>query len=239
MDQTIMDRCIARRKFNEFERQEKGINFEESFAPVARIEAIRIFVANAAIRSMTNLPNGHQKVILYFLNGEPQRRVHTVSHQKDLLIRINHIVLQAGKRPSYVDPKPLHMARVGSEVINGTIFMLNTTYVEKSRSRNEDYQGYPVDMLIRWDYGVVMTSRRSTPGSAQVFRDKLVSWSSKKQKCTAISSPEFPLYMRTSRVRLLMLQKQCFNTSRAQEHRCSRHFDKGSNGEWNRGDWEL
>nr|GEZ04307.1 retrovirus-related Pol polyprotein from transposon TNT 1-94 [Tanacetum cinerariifolium] len=29
-------------------RQEEGINFEESFAPVARIEAIRIFIANAA-----------------------------------------------------------------------------------------------------------------------------------------------------------------------------------------------
>nr|GEW64739.1 integrase, catalytic region, zinc finger, CCHC-type, peptidase aspartic, catalytic [Tanacetum cinerariifolium] len=28
-------------------RQEKGIDFEESFAPVARIEAIRIFIANA------------------------------------------------------------------------------------------------------------------------------------------------------------------------------------------------
>ncbi|GKF26870.1 retrovirus-related pol polyprotein from transposon TNT 1-94 [Tanacetum coccineum] len=29
-------------------RQEKGIDFEESFAPVSRIEAIRIFIANAA-----------------------------------------------------------------------------------------------------------------------------------------------------------------------------------------------
>ncbi|GJR50472.1 retrovirus-related pol polyprotein from transposon TNT 1-94 [Tanacetum coccineum] len=33
-------------------RQEKRINFEESFAPVARIEAIRIFVANAANKNM-------------------------------------------------------------------------------------------------------------------------------------------------------------------------------------------
>ncbi|GJV06990.1 retrovirus-related pol polyprotein from transposon TNT 1-94, partial [Tanacetum coccineum] len=29
-------------------RQEEGIDFEESFAPVARIETIRIFIANAA-----------------------------------------------------------------------------------------------------------------------------------------------------------------------------------------------
>ncbi|GJS14427.1 retrovirus-related pol polyprotein from transposon TNT 1-94, partial [Tanacetum coccineum] len=34
-------------------RQEEGINFEESFAPVAPIEAIRIFIANAASKSIT------------------------------------------------------------------------------------------------------------------------------------------------------------------------------------------
>ncbi|GJZ11611.1 retrovirus-related pol polyprotein from transposon TNT 1-94 [Tanacetum coccineum] len=33
--------------------QEEGIDFEESFAPVAKIEAIRIFVANAANKNMT------------------------------------------------------------------------------------------------------------------------------------------------------------------------------------------
>nr|GFB70192.1 retrovirus-related Pol polyprotein from transposon TNT 1-94 [Tanacetum cinerariifolium] len=33
-------------------RQEEGIDFEESFAPVARIEAIRIFITNAASRNM-------------------------------------------------------------------------------------------------------------------------------------------------------------------------------------------
>ncbi|GJV38668.1 retrovirus-related pol polyprotein from transposon TNT 1-94 [Tanacetum coccineum] len=34
-------------------RQEEGIDFEESFAPVARLEAIRIFIANAASKNMT------------------------------------------------------------------------------------------------------------------------------------------------------------------------------------------
>ncbi|GKE67162.1 retrovirus-related pol polyprotein from transposon TNT 1-94, partial [Tanacetum coccineum] len=33
--------------------QEEGIDFEESFAPVARIESIRIFVANVAHKNMT------------------------------------------------------------------------------------------------------------------------------------------------------------------------------------------
>ncbi|GKE04536.1 retrovirus-related pol polyprotein from transposon TNT 1-94 [Tanacetum coccineum] len=34
-------------------RQEEGINFKESFAPVARLEAIRIFVTDAAHKNMT------------------------------------------------------------------------------------------------------------------------------------------------------------------------------------------
>ncbi|GJU98450.1 retrovirus-related pol polyprotein from transposon TNT 1-94 [Tanacetum coccineum] len=34
-------------------RQEVGTNFEESFAPVARLEAIRLFIANAASQNMT------------------------------------------------------------------------------------------------------------------------------------------------------------------------------------------
>ncbi|GKB84104.1 retrovirus-related pol polyprotein from transposon TNT 1-94 [Tanacetum coccineum] len=34
-------------------RQEEGIDFEESFAPVARIEAIRIFIGNVAYKNMS------------------------------------------------------------------------------------------------------------------------------------------------------------------------------------------
>ncbi|GJU02096.1 retrovirus-related pol polyprotein from transposon TNT 1-94 [Tanacetum coccineum] len=47
-------------------RQEKEINFEESFAPVARLEAIRIFLAYAAHKNMTF----YQMVVkTVFLNG--------------------------------------------------------------------------------------------------------------------------------------------------------------------------
>ncbi|GJV43316.1 retrovirus-related pol polyprotein from transposon TNT 1-94 [Tanacetum coccineum] len=48
-------------------RQEEGIDFEESFAPVARIEAIRIFIANAANKNMTIY---QMDVKTAFLNGE-------------------------------------------------------------------------------------------------------------------------------------------------------------------------
>nr|GFB07335.1 retrovirus-related Pol polyprotein from transposon TNT 1-94 [Tanacetum cinerariifolium] len=57
-------------------QQEEGIDFEESFAPVARIEAIRIFIANAASKNMTIY---QMDVKTSFMNGELKEEVY-VSH---------------------------------------------------------------------------------------------------------------------------------------------------------------
>ncbi|GKB30952.1 retrovirus-related pol polyprotein from transposon TNT 1-94 [Tanacetum coccineum] len=54
-------------------RQEEGIDFEESFAPVARIEAIRIFVANAAHKNMTIY---QMDIKTAFLNGDLKEEVY-------------------------------------------------------------------------------------------------------------------------------------------------------------------
>nr|GEV06456.1 retrovirus-related Pol polyprotein from transposon TNT 1-94 [Tanacetum cinerariifolium] len=54
-------------------RQEEGIDFEESFTPVARIEAIRIFIANAASKNMTIY---QMDVKTVFLNGDLKEEVY-------------------------------------------------------------------------------------------------------------------------------------------------------------------
>nr|GEW26411.1 retrovirus-related Pol polyprotein from transposon TNT 1-94 [Tanacetum cinerariifolium] len=54
-------------------RQEEGIDFEESFALVARIEAIRIFIANVASR---NMPIYQMDVKMAFLNSELKEEVY-------------------------------------------------------------------------------------------------------------------------------------------------------------------
>nr|GEU51947.1 retrovirus-related Pol polyprotein from transposon TNT 1-94 [Tanacetum cinerariifolium] len=54
-------------------RKEEGIDFEESFALVARIEAIRIFVANAANKNMMIF---QMVVKMAFLNGELKEEVY-------------------------------------------------------------------------------------------------------------------------------------------------------------------
>ncbi|GKG09514.1 retrovirus-related pol polyprotein from transposon TNT 1-94, partial [Tanacetum coccineum] len=45
-------------------RQEEGLGFEESFASVARLEAIRIFLANAASKNMNSVSNERENCIL-------------------------------------------------------------------------------------------------------------------------------------------------------------------------------
>nr|GEZ36110.1 hypothetical protein [Tanacetum cinerariifolium]GEZ36706.1 hypothetical protein [Tanacetum cinerariifolium] len=54
-------------------RQEAGIDFEESFAPVARLEAIRLFIANAASQNMIIF---QMDVKTAFLNGELNKVVY-------------------------------------------------------------------------------------------------------------------------------------------------------------------
>ncbi|GJR05937.1 retrovirus-related pol polyprotein from transposon TNT 1-94 [Tanacetum coccineum] len=54
-------------------RKEKGIDFEESFAPVAHIEAIRMFIANATSKNMTIYQMDAKTA---FLNGELKEEVY-------------------------------------------------------------------------------------------------------------------------------------------------------------------
>nr|GFB61274.1 hypothetical protein [Tanacetum cinerariifolium] len=54
-------------------RKEEGIDFEESFAPVARIEAIRIFIANATSKKITVY---QMDVKTTFLNGKLKEEVY-------------------------------------------------------------------------------------------------------------------------------------------------------------------
>ncbi|GJR86058.1 hypothetical protein Tco_0210069 [Tanacetum coccineum] len=110
------------------------------------------------------------------------------------------------------------------------------------------------------DHAGCQDTRRSTSGSAQFLGDKLVSWSSKKQKSTAISSTEAEyialsgccsqiLWMRSqltdygfqfNKIPLYCDNKSaialCCNNvqhSRAKAHRYSLPFHKGASGEWN------
>nr|GFC06029.1 retrovirus-related Pol polyprotein from transposon TNT 1-94 [Tanacetum cinerariifolium] len=70
-------------------RQEEGIDFEESFAPVARLEAIRIFLAYAAHKNMVIY---QMDVKTTFLNGNLREDVY-VSQPGGFVdsVNLNHV----------------------------------------------------------------------------------------------------------------------------------------------------
>nr|GEV96600.1 reverse transcriptase domain-containing protein [Tanacetum cinerariifolium] len=85
-------------------KQEEGINFEESFAPVARIEAMRIFVANAANKNMIIFQMG---VNMAFLNGELKEEVY-VSQPKGFVDQDNPSHVYKLKKALYGLKQALH-----------------------------------------------------------------------------------------------------------------------------------
>nr|GEV76051.1 integrase, catalytic region, zinc finger, CCHC-type, peptidase aspartic, catalytic [Tanacetum cinerariifolium] len=100
-------------------RQEEGIDFEESFAPVARLEAIRIFIAYAA----------HMNMVVYqmdvktaFLNG-----LQTSQSPRGIFINQSKYTLESLKKYGFKSCDPV-----------------DTPMVEKSKL-DEDKEGKPVD----------------------------------------------------------------------------------------------
>ncbi|GJW61464.1 retrovirus-related pol polyprotein from transposon TNT 1-94 [Tanacetum coccineum] len=159
-------------------RQEEGIDFKESFAPVARIETIRIFIANAA----------HKNMIIYQMDDNPSH-VHKLKKALYGLKQaprawydmLSSFLISQQFSKGVVDPT-LFTRHAGNDILlySKDTDMLLTAYVDADHAGCQD-------------------TRRSTSGSAQFLGDKLVSWSSKNQKSTAISNYGFkfnkiPLY---------------------------------------------
>ncbi|GJX37133.1 retrovirus-related pol polyprotein from transposon TNT 1-94 [Tanacetum coccineum] len=78
-------------------RQEEGIDFEESFTPAARIEAIRIFVANVVHKNMMIY---QMDVKTPFLNGELKEEVY-VSQPEGFVDQDNPSHVEKLKKPLY------------------------------------------------------------------------------------------------------------------------------------------
>nr|GEV52499.1 retrovirus-related Pol polyprotein from transposon TNT 1-94 [Tanacetum cinerariifolium] len=138
-------------------RHEEGIDFEEPFAPVARIEAIRIFIANATSKNMTIY---QMDVKTVFLNGELKEEVYVCQPE------------------GFVDPEhPTHVYRLKKAL-----------YGLKQAPRA--WHRLPKSTLkhLNGSFGISEEPLIGDFGSAQFPRDKLVSWSSKKQRSTAIST---------------------------------------------------
>ncbi|GJR80297.1 retrovirus-related pol polyprotein from transposon TNT 1-94 [Tanacetum coccineum] len=74
-----------REEIHQFERIDEGIDFEESFALVARLEAVRLFVAYATHKSFLVY---QMDVKTSFLNGPLKEKVYV--NQPDGFVDLHH-----------------------------------------------------------------------------------------------------------------------------------------------------
>nr|GEV50286.1 uncharacterized mitochondrial protein AtMg00810-like [Tanacetum cinerariifolium] len=119
-------------------RQEEGIDFEESFAPVARLEAIRIFLAYAAHKNMVVY---QMDVKIAFLNGNLREEVYM-----SMMGKISFLLgLQISQSPKGIF---INQSKYALESLKKYGFEscdpVDTPMVEKSKL-DEDKEGKTVD----------------------------------------------------------------------------------------------
>ncbi|GJV17595.1 retrovirus-related pol polyprotein from transposon TNT 1-94 [Tanacetum coccineum] len=176
-------------------RQEEGIDFKEPFAPVARLEAIRIFIAYDAHKSFTIY---HMDIKMAFLNGPLKEEVYV--SQPDGLVdpdypeevyRLKKALygLKQALRAWYGELSKLLVHQSPRDIfINQSKYALEI--LKKHGTNKYDSIGTPMATSPKLDADLngCLDTCKSTSGGIHFLRDKLVSWSSKKQDCTAMST---------------------------------------------------
>ncbi|GJT48240.1 retrovirus-related pol polyprotein from transposon TNT 1-94 [Tanacetum coccineum] len=184
-DQTVI--CNKARLVAKGYAQEEGIDFEELFAPVARLEAVRIFISYAAHKSFLIY---QMDVKMEFLNGPLKEKAKYAleilkKHGKE---KCDSLGIPMATKPKLdadlsVKPTEKHLKEVKRifRYLKGTINM-GLGYPKDS--------GFKLTAFSDADYAGCLDTSKSTSGGIQLLGDKLVSLLSKKQDCTAMSSAE-------------------------------------------------
>ncbi|GJV04940.1 integrase, catalytic region, zinc finger, CCHC-type containing protein [Tanacetum coccineum] len=192
-------------------RQEEGIDFEESFSPVDRIEdnPSHVYKLKKTLYGLKQAPYAWYDMLSSFLisqhfsKGVVDLTLFTRKVGNDLLlvqIYVDDIIFASTNTAMCNEFANQITTKFKMSMMGQMSFF--TPMVEKSKL-DKYLQRKPVDAtLYRGMIGSLMyltsnanhagcqDTRRNTSESAQFLCDKLVSWSSKKQKSTAISSTE-------------------------------------------------
>nr|GEW42734.1 retrovirus-related Pol polyprotein from transposon TNT 1-94 [Tanacetum cinerariifolium] len=168
-------------------RQEEGIDFKESFAPVARMEAIRIFLAYAT-----------QKFIHCFIDADHPSHVFKLKKALYGLKQAPHawydelstFLLQNHFSKGTIDPT-LFIRRFVDDILVVQVYVDDIIF-GSTHPRSLVYEGFWFELteFSDADYAGCKDTFKSTFGGAQFLGEKLVSWSSKKQDCTVLSTME-------------------------------------------------
>nr|GEU98526.1 ribonuclease H-like domain-containing protein [Tanacetum cinerariifolium] len=250
--------------------QKEGVDFEESFTPVARLEAVRLFIAYAAHKSFivyqmdmktaflygplkeevyVNQPDGfvdpyhldkvyRLKKALYGLKQAPRACVGTPMATKHLDADLSGTLVDQMKYRSMVGAL-MYLTTSRPDIMHATCYCAHyqaklaekhLTAVKQIFRYLKDIihvglwylkdTGFELTAFLDSDHAGCLDSRKSTSGGIQFLGgDKLVSWSSKKQDCTSMSSAE---------AKYVSLSTCCAQVLRMRTHLTDYgfHFDK-------------
>ncbi|GJR61234.1 retrovirus-related pol polyprotein from transposon TNT 1-94 [Tanacetum coccineum] len=213
--------CLVAKRYN----QHEGIDFEESFAPVAQLEVVWLFIVYVAHKSF---PIYQMDVKITFLNGPLKEEVYVNQpggfvdpHHPDKVYRLkkalyglkqapmawydelSNFLVSKGFSKGSIDPtlvdtpmdtKPLEADLSGTSFDQTKYHSMVGALMYLTASR-PDIVHYPKDTGFELttfsysDYTGCLGIHKSTSGGIKFLGDyKLVSWSSKKQDCTSMSS---------------------------------------------------
>nr|GEU44151.1 integrase, catalytic region, zinc finger, CCHC-type, peptidase aspartic, catalytic [Tanacetum cinerariifolium] len=171
---------LVNKPFTKGYAQEYGIDFEESFAPIARLAAVRIFIAYAAHKSF---PIYHIDVKTAFLSGPLKEEVYVA--QPDRLVEPDH-----PEKAKYA-LEILHKHGIDKGQSIGTPMATKPKLDAELSGNPVDQTDYRSKISFSdADHVGCIDSHKSTFEGIQFLGGKLVSWMSKKHNCTAISSAE-------------------------------------------------
>nr|GEZ50044.1 Gag-Pol polyprotein [Tanacetum cinerariifolium] len=217
--------------------QKEGVDFEESFAPVARLEAVRLFIVYAGHKSFTVY---QMDVKIAFLYGPLQEEVYVNQpdgfvdpYHPDQVYRLKKALygLKQAPRAWYDELSKFLLSKGFSKdqtkyhskvralmylTASRPDIMHATCYCARYQAQPTEkhltavkrifrYLKYTIHMGLWYpkdtgfkltafsdlDHAGCLDSRKSTSGGIQFLGgDKIISWSSKKQDCTSMSSVE-------------------------------------------------
>nr|GEV15602.1 hypothetical protein [Tanacetum cinerariifolium] len=196
---------------------EKGINYEEVFAPVARIEAIRLFLAYASFMGFTVYQMDVKSAFLYgtideevyvmqpfgFQDPEFLNKVYKVEKamgtiDQNLFIRKHRgdfILVQVSSNTPMDKENPWGKDRTGKDV---DLYLYGSMIGSLIYLKGHPKLGlwYPKESpfgLVAYsdsDYGGATQDRKSTTRGCQFLGRRLISWKCKKQTIMATSTTE-------------------------------------------------
>nr|GEX35162.1 hypothetical protein [Tanacetum cinerariifolium] len=151
--------------------QEEGINYKEVFAPVARIEAIRLFLAYASFMGFLVYQMDVKSAFLYGTIKDLCKSFEKLMKDRFQMSYMGELTFFLGKSAS----TPIDTEKPLLKDLDG-----------------EDIDDPPFDLVAYSDsgYAGVSLDRKSTTRGCQFLGCRLISWQCKKQTVVATSSTE-------------------------------------------------